>query len=33
MTLQLTAKKMQINQSFTDYANERLAKLDKFFSD
>ena len=33
MTLQLTAKKMQISQSFTDYANERLAKLDKFFTD
>lgn len=34
MTVQITAKKMQISQSFTDYANERLsAKLDKFFGD
>lgn len=32
MTVQITAKKMQISQSFTDYAEERLsAKLDKFF--
>lgn len=32
MTVQITAKKMQISQSFTDYANELLAsKLDKFF--
>ena len=34
MTMQITAKKMQISQSFTDYANERLSgKLDKFFTD
>lgn len=34
MTVQITAKKMQISQSFTDYAQERLsAKLDKFFGE
>ena len=34
MKLQITAKKMQLSQSFTDYAEERLsAKLDKFFGD
>ncbi len=34
MTVQITAKKMQVSQSFTDYANERLyAKLDKFFGE
>ena len=32
MKVQITAKKMQLSQSFTDYAEERLsAKLDKFF--
>lgn len=32
MNVTVNAKKMQINQSFTDYAQERLdAKLDKFF--
>lgn len=32
MTTQITAKKMQISPSFTDYANEKLSsKLDKFF--
>lgn len=32
MNITVNAKKMQINQSFTDYAQERLdAKLDKFF--
>ena len=34
MNVTVNAKKMQINQSFTEYANERLsAKLDKFFGD
>lgn len=34
MTMQITAKKMQINQSFTEYAEKRLSsKLDKFFGD
>lgn len=34
MKVQITAKKMQLSQSFTDYAEERLsAKLDKFFGD
>ncbi len=34
MNIQITAKKMQISQSFTDYAEERLSsKLDKFFGD
>ena len=34
MTIQITAKKMQLSQSFTDYAEERIsAKLDKFFGD
>ncbi len=34
MKLKITAKKMQISQSFTDYAEERLsAKLDRFFGD
>lgn len=32
MTIQITAKKMQLSQSFMDYAEERVsAKLDKFF--
>ncbi|MCH5325479.1 MAG: ribosome-associated translation inhibitor RaiA [Eubacterium sp.] len=32
MRINITAKKMQINQSFTDYAQKRLdAKLDRFF--
>lgn len=34
MNITVNAKKMQINQSFTDYAQKRLsAKLDKFFGD
>lgn len=34
MKMQLTAKKMNINQSFTDYAGKRLdSKLDRFFGD
>ncbi len=34
MRMTITAKKMQINQSFTDYAENKLAtKLDKFFAD
>lgn len=34
MKMQITAKQMQINQSFTDYAEERISsKLDKFFGD
>lgn len=34
MKMQITAKQMQINQSFTDYANDRISsKLDKFFGD
>lgn len=34
MKVQITAKKMQLSQSFTDYAEEKLsAKLDKFFGD
>ncbi len=34
MKVQITAKKMQLSQAFTDYAEERLsAKLDKFFGD
>ena len=32
MTVQITAKKMQLSPAFNDYATERLsAKLDKFF--
>lgn len=34
MKVQITAKKMQLSQSFTDYAEERLSsKLDKFFGE
>lgn len=34
MTVQITAKKMQLSPSFNDYAEERLSnKLDKFFGD
>ncbi len=34
MKITLNAKKMQISESFTDYAEQRLsAKLDKFFGD
>ncbi len=34
MKVQITAKKMQLSQSFTDYAEEKLSsKLDKFFGD
>lgn len=34
MKITVNAKKMQINQSFTEYAQQRLdAKLDKFFGD
>lgn len=34
MNIKITAKKMQINQSFTEYAEARLsAKLDRFFGD
>ena len=34
MKVQITAKKMQLSQSFSDYAEEKLsAKLDKFFGD
>lgn len=33
MKLQITAKKMQIPQSFTDYAEKKLTKLDRFFGD
>lgn len=34
MNVTVNGKKMQINQSFTEYAQERLdAKLDKFFGD
>lgn len=32
--MQITAKKMNVNQSFTDYAEKRLSsKLDRFFGD
>ncbi len=34
MRMTITAKKMQINQSFNDYAENKIAtKLDKFFAD
>ena len=34
MKMTITAKKMQIPQKFTEYAEKRLnAKLDKFFGD
>lgn len=33
MKLQLTAKKMQVNQTFADYAEKKLKKLDRFFGD
>ncbi len=34
LNITVNAKKMQLNQSFTDYAQKRLnAKLDKFFGD
>lgn len=33
MKLQITAKKMQVPQSFTDYAEKKLTKLDRFFGD
>ncbi len=34
MKMQITAKKMNVNQSFTDYAEKRLSsKLDRFFGD
>lgn len=34
MKINITAKKMQINQSFTEYAEARLSsKLDRFFGD
>lgn len=34
MRMNITAKKMQISQAFTDYVEEKLAaKLDKFFTD
>lgn len=34
MRMNITAKKMQISQAFTDYVEEKLAaKLDKFFAD
>ena len=33
MKLQMTAKKMQIPQTFTDYAEKKLTKLDRFFGD
>ena len=34
MKLQITAKKMTIAQSFTDYAENRLnSKLDRFFGE
>lgn len=33
MKLQIAAKKMQIPQAFTDYAEKKLTKLDRFFGD
>lgn len=33
MKVQITAKKMQIPQAFTDYAEKKLSKLDRFFGD
>ena len=33
MKLQITAKKMQVPQAFTDYAEKKLTKLDRFFGD
>ncbi len=33
MKLQLTAKKMQVNQTFAEYAEKKLKKLDRFFGD
>ncbi len=33
MKLQITAKKMQVPQSFNDYAEKKLKKLDRFFGD
>ena len=34
MKLTITAKKMQISQNFTDYAEQRInSKLGKFFGD
>ena len=31
MNMTVNAKKMQVSQAFTDYAQKRLTKLDKFF--
>lgn len=33
MRMNITAKKIQVNQAFTDYAEKKLAKLDKFFAE
>lgn len=33
MKVNITARKMQINQEFTDYAEKKLKKLDRFFGD
>lgn len=31
MNLKIVARKVQVNQEFTDYANNRLRRLDRFF--
>ena len=34
MRINITAKKMQVNQAFTEYAEKKVAaKLDRFFSE
>lgn len=33
MRMNITAKKMQLNQAFTDYAEKKVKKLDRFFPD
>lgn len=33
MKLQITAKKMQVPQTFNEYADKKLTKLDRFFGD
>lgn len=33
MKLQITAKKMQVPQAFTEYSEKKLSKLDRFFGD
>lgn len=33
MNLKITARKMQINQEFTDYAEQKIKKLERFFGE